>query len=95
MLANGKELQKILRAITAASASKKREESHRGMKSDLCYDFAQDLCYVPTEINRADPLTKPSTPVSMFLCGVYPATDSDWNSLMDEEDTQYVRYAFW
>ena len=57
----------------AESSLPTKKSKHMSLRLHTVKDHVRDLAYVPTHLNRADPLTKPlSGPsyVSMFLAGV-------------------------
>jgi hypothetical protein len=45
-------------ALASTSVTTKKSK-HMEVRLHTLRDFAKDLCYVPTEVNKADPLTKP------------------------------------
>ena len=75
-----------------------KKSKHMSLRYHIVRDFAKDLCYVPTGVNRADPLTKPSVGdkyISMFMAAVVhraDVTELAWGNSVtaaDEDDDDF------
>jgi hypothetical protein len=76
-----------------------KKSKHMNLRYHIVRDFARDLCYCPTDVNRADPLTKPLVGgkyVSMFLASSVHLGDvasvlwADVNDWDDEDSGEFV-----
>jgi hypothetical protein len=82
-------------ALAGTSVTTKRSK-HMEVRLHTLRDFAKDLCYVPTEINKADPLTKP-VPAEKYI-GMYRTRLEDLEEVPIEEchildmDLDFVPY---
>eukprot|EP00392_Amoebophrya_sp_AT5.2_P003651 g3656.t1 len=67
-----------------------KRSKHIHLRFHVVRDHAQDLCWVPTDFNKADPLTK-ALPASAYLRffhpdGEVPAEDTDAAEAEDDDD---------
>ena len=81
-------------ALSRSSVVRKRSK-HIQLRFHVVRDFAKYLAYVPTEVNRADPLTKPLTGPKYVGLFHIPTLGEEriLDDLSDVEERAYFIYA--
>ena len=79
--------QSALSLSQAAMVTKKSK--HISLRYHVVRDHFKDLCFCPTQLNKADPLTKPLAGgkyLSMFKCYSVSAVDMQHDYILEHED---------